>query len=614
MRILYDSKNKKFKSIFGPLREREGCELNIHIPLNCKTVNVELIFYKEDGSRFSSYRMYKSNESKGYEVYSCNICFSKTGLFFYYFVIETENEKFSLYKQGYDMTNMEEGDFWQLSVIPLKFHVSDKFSGKVMYQIFPDRFYISGKCDTKNKLEPFFLHTSTNDVPCFLPDEKGIVQNNDFFGGNLKGITEKISYLKSLNVGIIYINPIFKAYSNHRYDTADYKKIDELLGTEDDFKKLCIAAHNANIKIILDGVFSHTGSNSIYFDSENVFGGGAVSNPSSKYREWFIFEKYPNEYTSWWGIKTLPCVDENNESYRNYIINDDDSVVAHWLKLGADGFRLDVADELPDSFILALRNRMKAIKEDSFLIGEVWEDASNKCSYGVRRKYFTDGELDSVMNYPFKKAIIDFVKGDDNGYAFREIIMSIAENYPSDVLNSVMNVLSTHDTVRIITSLGVNDIPVSKADRAVYRMNDAEMTNAKQRLAVAVFLQFILPGNPCIYYGDEIGTQGFEDPFCRAFFDWEKTVENDILDFYKQMTAIKTSSEILNKGNVDIFVEQEGVLRIERFVGKKALTAYINAGESDFLINCERVVLLSKNTDYQCNKKLIKKLGFILFY
>ena len=612
MRILFDSKDKKHKSKFGTLRESEGCELNIHIPLNCKTVNVEVVFNREDGSRFSSNTMFKSDEYEGYEIYSCDICFAKSGLFFYYFVIETENEKFSLYKQGYDMTNMEEGEFWQVSVIPLDFNVSNSFSGKVMYQIFPDRFFKSGECDTEKKLKPFSVHNSTDEIPHFLPDEKGIVQNNDFFGGNLNGITEKIEYLKSLNVGIIYLNPIFKAYSNHRYDTADYKKIDEMLGTEEDFKKLCDTAHNAGIKIILDGVFSHTGSNSIYFDSEGVFGNGAVSDADSKYREWFDFKNYPSEYTSWWGIKTLPCVDENNDSFRDYIINDEDSVVSHWLKLGADGFRLDVADELPDSFILALRNKMKEVKEESFLIGEVWEDASNKCSYGVRRRYFTDGELDSVMNYPFKNAIIDFVKGYDKGINFRETVMSIAENYPRSVLNSLMNILSTHDTVRILTALGVNDIPASKTDRAVYRMTETMFEEAKQKLIVAIFLQFILPGNPCIYYGDEIGTEGFEDPFCRTFFDWTKTEQNEILDFYKELSSIKASFELLNKGNIEVFVEKDGVLKIERAVGQATLTAYINVTDSDFCVDSFKKVILSKNTDYQCNKKLIKKFGFIL--
>lgn len=612
MRILYDSKDSKFKSKFGTLRECEGCELNIHIPSSCKTVNVEVVFNMEDGSRFSSYSMCKTEEYEKYEIYSCDICFAKSGLFFYYFVIETENEKFSLFKQGYDMTNMEEGDYWQLSVIPSSFKVSDCFLGKVMYQIFPDRFFASGNNDLSEKLKPFCVHDSFNEIPHFLPDEQGIVQNNDFFGGNLKGITEKIDYLKSLNVGIIYLNPIFKAYSNHRYDTADYKKIDEMLGTEEDFKNLCVAAHNVGIKIILDGVFSHTGSNSIYFDSEGIFGGGAVSDPTSKYREWFDFKNYPDAYTAWWGIKTLPCVDENNKSYRDYIINDEDSVIAHWLRLGADGFRLDVADELPDSFILALRNRMKEIKKDSFLIGEVWEDASNKCSYGVRRKYFTDGELDSVMNYPFKNAIIDFVLGIDDGYSFRNVVMSIAENYPESVLNGIMNILSTHDTVRILTALGVKNVPQNKADRANYLMNEAKFSEATNKLLLAVFLQFLLPGNPCIYYGDEIGTQGFEDPFCRTFFDWSKIDDSDILSFYREITSVKASSEILNKGKINVFVERDGVLKIERTFGHDVLTAYINVSDCDFCIDSHRQVLLSKNTDYQCNKKLINKFGFIL--
>ncbi len=613
MRILYNSKNTIYKSKFGTLCENEGCTLNIYIPKNCKTVRSTLVFNREDNSRFSTYCMEKNGEYEEYEIFSCDVSFARAGLFFYYFVIETENEKFSLYKQGYDMTNMEDGDYWQLSVIPNDFNVSEEFVGRVMYQIFPDRFNKSGGCDVSAKLKPFLIHDNIVDVPYFLPDEKGVVQNNDFFGGNLKGITEKIGYLKSLNVGIIYLNPIFKAYSNHRYDTADYKKIDELLGTEEDFKELCLVAHAEGIKIILDGVFSHTGSNSIYFDSESIFGNGAVSNPASPYRAWFNFKHYPNDYTSWWGIKTLPCVDENNESYKKYIINDEDSVVAHWLRLGADGFRLDVADELPDSFIQALRKRMKEIKKSSFLIGEVWEDASNKCSYGVRRKYFTEGELDSVMNYPFKNAIIDFVLGKDGGYSFRDTVMSIAENYPDCVLKSMMNVLSTHDTVRIITALGVKDVPPQKRERALYRMSEAEWEIAKSRLFLAVFLQFVLPGNPCIYYGDEIGTQGFEDPFCRSFFQWHKTTKkNDILSFYKEITALKASSEILNHGHVNVFIERHGVSRIERTLGETVLTAFANVGDEALVIETDREVLLSKNVFFEGNKKIIKIFGFIL--
>ncbi len=614
MRILFNSKDKKFKTKFGTLRENEGCTVNIHIPEEIQTKEVYLVFQKENGEMYSAYTMFKTSVYDEYGVYSCSFSFAEAGLFFYYFRIKTENEEFSLFKQGYDQTNMEEGEMWQISCIPTSFDVPVFFAGKIMYQIFPDRFCKYGECDTVGKLGPFFVHKDTKELPVFMPDEEGIVQNNDFFGGNLRGITSKLDYLKSLNVGVIYLNPIFKAYSNHRYDTADYLKIDELLGNESDFKNLCDEAHSRGMKIILDGVFSHTGSNSVYFDSENIFGNGAVSNPDSPYKSWFDFKKYPDDYTSWWGIKTLPCVDENNDSYREYIIRNDDSVIAHWLKLGADGFRLDVADELPDSFISELRCRMKQIKPDSFLIGEVWEDASNKSSYGVRRKYFTGGELDCVMNYPFRKAIIDYVLGNDNGCLFRDTVMTICENYPRDVLNSLMNILSTHDTVRILTALGVDNVPLNKSDRAVYKMHEELRESALDKLRVAAFLQFILPGMPCIYYGDEIGTEGFEDPFCRTFFDWGSVCNNTLLDYYRELAKIKSEKFELMIGETNVSVVDNGVVKIDRSTENSIVEAYINVSDNDFTVCGIKDIILSHNVDEMPDKIVVKNGGFVLIH
>ena len=612
MRILYDSKNKAYKSKFGTLRENEGCTVNIHIPKHCKTKNVMLLFKKEDGADYSSYSMYKSGEYSEYEIYSCDFSFAKAGLYFYYFVIQTENERFSLYKQGYDQTNMEDGDLWQISVIPNSFNVPTQYAGNIMYQIFPDRFNKDGQCDTTDKIKPFTIHRDTNEIPVYLPDKNGIVQNNDFFGGNLKGITSKLDYLKELYVDVIYLNPIFKAYSNHRYDTADYLKIDELLGNEDDFVNLCKEAHKRDIKIILDGVFSHTGSNSIYFDAEKTFGNGALSDINSPYKQWFNFIDYPDKYESWWGIKTLPCVNENNESYKDYIINNENSVIAQWLKLGADGFRLDVADELPDNFILELRNRMKSIKPDSILIGEVWEDASNKYSYGIRRKYFTDGELDSVMNYPFRKCIIDYCLGNDNGHCLRDTVMTIAENYPKEVLDCLMNVISTHDTVRIINALGVENVPSSKVGRCEYKLSYEEFEKAKSRLFVAVFLQFILPGMPCIYYGDEIGTEGFEDPFCRLFFDWSKTNDNVILDFYKKISSVKSANDVLKRGNVFVDVLCDGVIEVKRQLNGVEINAFINLSDNVYETAYSKTEIISEKCRYSDNKLFVEKFGFIL--
>ena len=610
MRILYDSKNLKFKTPFGTLKQNEACGITIHIPHACRTCQVKLVFQCENGDNFAEFYMQKSGQDENYEYYSCEFSIVTKGLYFYHFYIKTQDGEFPLYKQGYDMTNMCSGDMWQLSVIDKDFTVPVDYMGAVMYQIFPDRFYKYGKVNLNDKLEPYYIHDNMADIPHFAPDQNGKVQNNDFYGGNLEGIAQKLDYLKELGVSVIYLNPIFKAYSNHRYDTADYKKIDELLGDEKDFVNLCNKAHKKDIKIILDGVFSHTGSNSVYFDKDNIFGTGAYSNPQSEYRSWFDFQEYPHRYTSWWGIDTLPCTNELDNSYLDYIIEGEDSVIAHWLNLGADGFRLDVADELPDKFIARLRNKMKSVKPNTLLIGEVWEDASNKISYGNRRKYFTDGELDSVMNYPFKEAIINFVLNGDS-YALKNTVMSIVENYPQGVVNTLMNILSTHDTVRILTALGIQNVPHEKHQRAEYRLSQMELENGINRLKCAVLLQFVLPGMPSIYYGDEIGTQGFEDPFCRSYFAWERTKDNDLLEFYKNLSKIKCTYPQLKIGDIDMQEVAHGQLIIKRKADGKTITCAVNVADTPLELEIGNV-LISENLDVQGEKIVIRKNGFVL--
>ena len=569
MRILYDSKNPRHKTPFGALRVGEQCTVSIDVPKHCKTKNVEIQFFRENGGFFAAFFLNTKSEKEDYEIYSGSFCLNEAGLYFYRFFIKTEQSEFALFKEGESDTNIEKGSFWQNSCLPFEFKVPDFYKGKVMYQIFPDRFYKWGECDLKGKIEPYYVHENTSDTPDFRPDQKGEVLNCDFYGGNLQGIAKKLPYLKSLGVSVIYLNPIFKAYSNHRYDTADYKKIDEMLGTERDFSNLCKKAHRLNIKIILDGVFSHTGSRSPYFED-------AISDRNSPYCEWYDFKSYPDDYTSWWGIKTLPCVNEMSKSFMDYIINDEDSVVAHWINLGADGFRLDVADELPDEFIKALRNRLKGIKKDALLIGEVWEDASNKISYDKRREYFVGGELDSTMNYPFRTAIIDFVLSKDGGQGFKNSVMTICENYPKDTVLCLMNSLSTHDTERALTVLSGVTPPESKEQRAVFSLDRTALEIAEKRLKCAAFLQFMLPGMPCIYYGDEIGTEGFEDPFCRTFFDWEKEKKSELKEFYKKLSQVRNKSEALRLGDTRVECLCGGVLKIERRYKNKKENAFVN--------------------------------------
>ncbi len=553
MRILYNSKDKYYKSPFGCLRQNELCRLRIKIPASCRTTAVFLKIQNEAGFRMTV--PFSLAEREGaYEVYTAEFSLFANALYFYYFKITTEEGTFDLYKQG-DDTNIAVGDLWQVTAFDKDYDTPSDFKGRVMYQIFPDRFAKEGEVQATGKLEPYFLHADVKDIPVYLPSKEGKIMNNDFFGGNLKGITKKLAYLKDMGVGIIYLNPIFMAYSNHRYDTADYKRIDPLLGTESDFKDLCTAAHELHIKIILDGVFSHTGSNSIYFDAKGIFGNGAVSNPASPYREWYQFTEYPNKYVSWWGIDTLPCVNELCESYQNYMIHGEDSVLAYWLGLGADGFRLDVADELPDAFIAAFKKKLKAINPKALLLGEVWEDASNKISYGVRRKYFCDSELDSVMNYPFREAIFGFVKGEITGGDFANRVMTIMENYPRPVIDCLMNLLSTHDTPRILTALSGIGEGMSKTEKANFRLCGAAYDRALARAKAAAILQFTLPGNPCIYYGDEIGMEGFEDPLNRGFYKWDAQ-NTDLQGFYKKLAELKNNNAAIRLGDI-VFEETD---------------------------------------------------------
>ena len=612
MRILYDSKQLKYKKPFGCLKTNEECTVSLYIPCFCMTKEVLLQIHSDDESCVHSFSMAKSGTEGDYEIYSCTFSLEIADLYFYYFRISTEGSDFDLFRQGYADTNIAVGDKWQLTVYRQDYDTADTFKGKVMYQIFPDRFCREGQTDCTGKLEPYTLHEDVRDIPNYLPDDKGEILNNDFFGGNIEGIISRLDYLSELGVSVIYLNPVFKAYSNHRYDTCDYKTIDPMLGDEADFVRLCEEAHKRDIKIILDGVFSHTGSNSVYFDRNNIFGNGAVSNPDSPYRNWYRFDKYPHKYESWWGIETLPCVDELNSDYMDYIINDDDSVVRHWLRLGADGYRLDVADELPDEFIKRLHTVVHEEKADALVIGEVWEDASNKIAYGKRRRYFSDSELDSVMNYPFMNSIIDFAMGNISCGQFEQNIMTIVENYPRPVVDCLMNSLSTHDTARIFTVLSGADMNLSKDAKAAYVLNGEERTTAVSRLMLAVMLQFILPGNPCIYYGDEVAMEGFGDPFNRGFFRWENQ-GCGISRYFAHMAKLKNTIPALQRGNLSFGCHSEiGVMHITRYLGDSSVTAIINRGDEVYSLLGKANILACHNATQCDDCVLVHKDGFVM--
>ena len=608
MRILFDSKNLTHKTPFGTLVPEQDCTLNIHIPASVQATAVTCIMHcDEDGANREiplTYHMKKG----AYEIFRCTFRLAKTGLYFYYFRIQKKNGSFRLFKQGAD-TNMESGDLWQVSCIPADFTTPDWAKGATIYQVFPDRFHKSGKCDLTGKLEPYTVHEDWNEEVDWQPTPDGKILNNDFFGGNFKGIAEKMDYIAALGTTILYLNPISKSFSSHRYDTGDYKTPDPILGTTADFTAMCNAAHARGIKVILDGVYSHTGSDSLYFDKNRTFGGkGAYSDPDSPFRSWYQFYSYPDSYNSWWGFDTLPTVNKMDPAFVEYIITGKDSVVAHWLKLGADGFRLDVADELPNEFIKLLKQRIRQIRPDALLLGEVWEDASNKEAYGVRRRYFVDGILDSCMNYPFRTAIINFLRERDDGSGLKDAVMTIAENYPPQVFLCNMNMLGTHDTPRILTAL-VDDFDGSREQKAKRHLSAGQRQIARERLMLAALLQYTLPGAPSLYYADETGMEGYKDPFNRRTYPWGKE-DTGILEHHRQLGRLRKDHEALRLGDVEFFQAGDQLLGFSRSLNGKKIRIYVNRSSDEWDVPAGQLLYAHKLQTVAPKWLSISPMGF----
>lgn len=574
MRILYDSKQPQFKTPFGTLTPAQRCTLHIHIPAAVQTTGVEILIQQENGTLVQTVAMEYAKKHGAYEIFRGTFGLEDCGLYFYYFRITTRTGAFRLFKYG-DDTNMEAGSLWQVSCVPADFTTPDWAKGAVIYQLFPDRFRKSGRCDLSGKLEPYTVHADWNEEVDWRPTKEGLVLNNDFYGGNFKGIIEKMDYLAELGVNILYLNPISKSFSSHRYDTGDYKTPDPMLGTEAEFSALCNAAHQRGIKVILDGVYSHTGSDSLYFNKKRTFPGvGAYNSQNSPYYNWYNFQNWPNQYTSWWGFDTLPTVNKMHPDFIEYIITGEDSVVAHWLRVGCDGFRLDVADELPGEFLTLLKRRIRELKPDALLIGEVWEDASNKCAYGRRCRYFVDGQLDSAMNYPFRTAILNYLRDRDGGEKLAGTVMTIAENYPPQVLLCNMNLLGTHDTPRILTAL-VDDFQGGREEQAGRFLTPSQRALAEERLLMAAFLQYMLPGAPSLYYGDEAGMEGHKDPFNRRTYPWGR--ENSVLlSHFRCLGQLRKQYEALRLGDIRFFQAGDGKLGFSRSYGGKTVKIYLN--------------------------------------
>ena len=469
---------------------------------------------------------------------------------------------------------------WQLTVYEDR-PTPAWFGEGVTYQIYPDRFCRTKLPRVEGLLGERRAHLDWNEAPHIGGDSETGRWNSDFFGGDLQGVVSKLDYLESLGVSTIYFNPIFEAASNHRYDTADYCAVDPLLGTEEDFAQLCREAKVRGIRVMLDGVFNHTGDDSRYFNRSGYYGTvGAYQSPDSPYYSWYNFSRWPEEYDGWWGIKTLPAVNEYDPQYREFIITGKNSVIRRWLRLGASGWRLDVADELPDDFIVDIRRVMEEENPDSFLLGEVWEDGSNKIAYSRRRRYLLGRETHGLMNYPLRTALLHYLRGGDAAH-FREAMETVRENYPRPAFYNGLNILGTHDTPRILTALGEEGVPSDKYERAAYRLSPEQMRRALSRLKMAAILLFAFPGSPTIYYGDEAGMEGFEDPFNRRTFPWGR--ENaDLQAHFASLAGVRRARVSLRQGELRYIGADGPILVFERTVEGERTVVALNAGNAEW--------------------------------
>ena len=577
MYIPYNSRLEYHKSIFGAVKTDQTVTFRIILPRDFCCHAAKLVIKKAEADEYGYINMqWDCMEGVGEEWWKVDFTAEKAALYKYHFEYDTSWGTSRIYHAGNGLAAIKgDGEDWQLTVYDKDFHTPEWLRGGIIYQIFPDRFASSG---TKKQNVPSdrVLRTDRDGDPYWIPTAEGKVLNNDYFGGDLNGIEQKLGYLKSLGVTCIYLNPIFEAQSNHRYDTANYEKIDSMLGTEKDFKSLCESAKKLGIRIMLDGVFSHTGDDSRYFNRYSRYDSlGAYQSKKSPYYGWYKFNKWPDDYESWWGIEILPEVNEDNSDFIEYITGKN-GIARKWLKLGASGWRLDVADELPDEFLDEFRKAVKEEKADGLVLGEVWEDASNKSSYGKLRRYLLGKQLDSVMNYPFAGAVIDFIR-DANAELFASRVMSIVENYPKEVLDVLMNHLSTHDTMRAITALaGENCAYRDRKWQSTHSLDESEYHYGMKLLMAASAMQFALPGVPTIYYGDEAGMQGYKDPFNRRCYPWGKE-NGELVEWYKKLGKIRNENRVFKDGRFEILSAVAGCVAFSRKNDDEAILVISNS-------------------------------------
>ncbi len=571
MNFYFNPLDNAYKSVIGAVSKSQKLDIFVKSDLEG---DCNLLLYRDGDFTDISYPMQKV--SGGFFV-----CLSGLEIGLYYYKFTLNGRIFGKNSELLAEENCFDG--FQLIVYSDSYKTPNWLKGGVIYQIFPDRFAKSGDFSVgvgKVKQENW------ESDPTYRNSD-GLVLNNEFFGGNFLGIYEKLDYLKSIGVTCIYLNPINKAYSSHRYDTGDYLEFDDVLGTEEDLKKLIEKGKSLGIKFIFDGVYNHTGADSLYFNKyDNYRAIGAFNSKNSPYFKWYSFKEFPNEYESWWGFETLPAIKKDSKDFQKFIC---EKVIKKNIELGFSGVRLDVVDELTDEFVQNVRKSGNVLDDGFLVVGEVWEDASNKIAYGVRRKYFLGDELDSVMNYPLKDGIICYLLSRD-AKSLSKVCKEQINNYPKLALDVLMNSLSTHDTPRIITVLGRNNVITDKDQMKYEYLTKSEYEKGVELTKLAYALTFTLYGVPSVYYGDEAGVSGNLDPYNRRTFPWGKEDKN-LQDYIKILAKIRNENSVYKTGDTKILYDDNGIFMFERCDEKSQIITVVSRRIGGVEISFDKPVL-----------------------
>ena len=562
------STNNMFFNI-KPIKETDNgkkYKISIELPMSIGWIE-DVNFVIEKGNETIYYKLNHKENIDNKAFFENEIDLDTRAIYRYYFSYYANGERQFHKKENHTSNNnITREEMWKMSV---NFDTPDWAKGKIMYHIFVDRFRRGSK-EPMIKMPRRNIHKSWDEEPIIGPDKDGI-WNNDFYGGDLKGIEQSLDYIQSLGVSIIYLSPIVHSQSNHRYDTADYENVDPYVGCNKDLSSLCEAAHKREMKVILDAVFNHTGNDSKYFNQYNTFNTiGAYQSKASPYSA--FYKKYEvngeKKFDYWWGMTNLPVCDGYSKEWQDYILGED-GIIDQWFNLGIDGLRLDVADELTDDFIEKIRIAVKRNKPDGFILGEVWKNPMH-----MGRSYIESGKgMDSVMNYSLVDALIRYFKYGDVDKLAR-VIRDIKNEYPADTINTLMNFTSTHDISRAINIFATNDFQEygewawnpNRSDLEFcqqFKLTADQYEHGKEIYQAYVFALTFMPGILSIFYGDEVGVEGLGNLANRKPYPWDN-IDKELLEYFINIGHIRQKEKFLEEATLNILDINQNYLMFER--------------------------------------------------